>query len=135
MHFLSRDLSHPVQKLVVLFVCWKLLLLLVASGSPGPGYDTSTSLVEADHRKELPVILRHLVSKLVRWDAVYYVKVAERYYLFEQEWAFGWGFTRAIAFFTECKFFTRISTSITEKYRFEECRSRALRRAGSSCRY
>jgi phosphatidylinositol glycan class V len=107
MLFLSRDLSHPIQKLVVLFFCWKLLLLLVATCSPSPSYDTSTSLVEVDHRKELPVILRHLISKLVRWDAVYYVKIAERYYLFEQEWAFGWGFTRAISFFAECKCFPR----------------------------
>lgn len=104
MQLLNRDPTHPIRKLVVLFCCWKLLLLVVASCSPGPGYDTSTSLVEASDREELPRVLRHLVSKLVRWDAVYFVKVAERDYLFEQEWAFGWGFTRAIAFCTKGKY-------------------------------
>lgn len=71
--------------------------------SPGPGYDTSSSLIEASLGKELPVFLRLLINKLKRWDAIYFVKTAERGYLFEQEWAFGWGFTRVVAFCTEGK--------------------------------
>lgn len=102
MHYLDFQ-SRPIRTLVGLFLCWKLVLLLVASCSPGPGYDTSAGLADSSSREELPVVLRHLVSKLLRWDAVYYVKVAERDYLFEQEWAFGWGFTRAIAIGSECE--------------------------------
>ncbi|KUJ21880.1 mannosyltransferase [Mollisia scopiformis] len=102
MQFLTRNLDHPIRKLVALFLCWKTLLLLVALCSPGPGYDTSGSLTEASHGKEqLPVALRHTISKLIRWDALYFVKAAERGYSFEQEWAFGWGFTRVIAACTE----------------------------------
>ncbi|KAE8451564.1 hypothetical protein EG329_003637 [Mollisiaceae sp. DMI_Dod_QoI] len=101
MHFLTRNLDHPFRKLVAFFLCWKILLLLVALCSPGPGYDTSGSLTEDSHKKELPVFLRYVLGKLIRWDAIYFIKVSERGYLFEQEWAWGWGFTRVIAFSTE----------------------------------
>lgn len=104
MQFLTRNLDHSVRKLVVAFFWWKTLLLLIALCSPGPGYDTSGSLIEASHGKEiLPLALRHTIGKLVRWDAIYFVKTAERGYLFEQEWAFGWGFSRVIAHCTECE--------------------------------
>ena len=98
--------NHPIRSLILCFLAWKTLLLLVAAASPGPGYDTSASLLGPNRGSvenpagELPAPLRYLVEKLTRWDAIYFVKVANRGYLFEQEWAFGWGFTRAIAFCT-----------------------------------
>lgn len=64
--------------LTAIFVVWKRLLLLVALSTPGKGYDTSTTLLPS-------------LSKLVRWDAIYYVQIARRGHLFEQEWAFGKG--------------------------------------------
>ncbi|CZR57088.1 related to Dolichyl-phosphate-mannose-protein mannosyltransferase [Phialocephala subalpina] len=100
MQSLTRNLDHPIRKLITLFLCWKVLLLLVALCSPGPGYDTSSNLREASNGKELPIVLDRLVNKLKRWDAIYFVKTAERGHLFEQEWAFGWGFTRVIALCT-----------------------------------
>ncbi|KAK6581506.1 hypothetical protein PZA11_006197 [Diplocarpon coronariae] len=93
----TRPQEHPVRSLVALYVAWKALLLLVAACSPGPGYDTSASLAPPSPAPALPRALRHLVGKLTRWDAVYFVQLARRGYLFEQEWAFGWGFTRLIA--------------------------------------
>jgi GPI mannosyltransferase 2 len=85
---------HPRVTLTVLFVGWKLLLLAAVIASPGPGYDTSTTLL-------LPALVaaRDVLAttwRLVRWDAIYFVRVAERDYLYEQEWAFGYGYTRML---------------------------------------
>ncbi|KAH7342948.1 GPI mannosyltransferase 2 [Rhexocercosporidium sp. MPI-PUGE-AT-0058] len=95
----TRPQDTPVRSLLTLFVGWKALLLLVAVCSPGLGYDTSASLFYGgpDHGSQLPLALRYIVGKLTRWDAIYFVKTSRRGYLFEQEWAFGWGFTRVIA--------------------------------------
>jgi len=94
--------EHPIRTLVFAFVAWKGLLLLIAVCSPGPGYDTSTtlSLSSPDNGDELPATLRYVIHKLTRWDAIYFVKASNRGYLFEQEWAFGWGFTKLISFCT-----------------------------------
>ncbi|KAK2627311.1 hypothetical protein QTJ16_003277 [Diplocarpon rosae] len=92
----NRPQEHPIRSLVTLYVGWKALLLLVAACSPGPGYDTSASLAEPGQGPELPLALRYIVGKLTRWDALYFVQISTRGYLFEQEWAFGWGFTRVI---------------------------------------
>lgn len=96
---------HPIPSLILAFAAWKSLLLLVAACSPGPGYDTSTTLALGDQigGGQLPAPLYYLITKLTRWDAIYYVKVANRGYRFEQEWAFGWGFTRLIALCTASK--------------------------------
>lgn len=92
-----------MRSLIALWIGWKALLLIVAACSPGPGYDTSGSLIETSQDGQLPLALRYLVSKLVRWDAIYYVKVASRGYVYEQEWAFGWGFTGLIRLCTTGK--------------------------------
>ena len=83
-------LAYPKASLAVLYILWKFFLLLVAISSPGSGYDTSTSL--------LPQPQSLLTSKLVRWDAIYFTQIAQRGYVFEQEWAFGWGYTRMLKF-------------------------------------
>ena len=104
----AQSLGRPRRNLVTLFLAWKFILLVVALCSPGPGYDTSASLDTSSHDKELPVVLHYLNNKLIRWDAFYFTKAANRGYLFEQEWAFGWGFTRLIALCTTGKTFTSI---------------------------
>jgi phosphatidylinositol glycan class V len=85
--------THPLQRpkacLIVTFLAWKLLLFLVAVASPGPGYDTSTFLSTSSPS--------YVLGKFVRWDAIYFTQIARRGYVFEQEWAFGWGFTRILA--------------------------------------
>lgn len=97
-----RPLDRPKLFLVLSFIAWKLLLLCVALTSPGPGYDTSTELLHSDlnlaqanYGSEWEPALR--LTSLVRWDAIYYTQIARRGYLWEQEWAFGWGFTNLIA--------------------------------------
>ncbi|KKA27043.1 hypothetical protein TD95_003952 [Thielaviopsis punctulata] len=94
-----------------IFSMWKGLLLVVALiGAVGSSYDTSTELLFAsaaaaytDDDGDIPThklvtvmfesvpIIGTLVSQLTRWDALYFVKSAQRGYLFEQEWAFGIG--------------------------------------------
>ena len=86
--------------LACVFVVWKLLLFGVACASPGPGYDTSTHILlhsTLHHDTFATRLLGNIVSKFVRWDALYFTSVAQRGYLFEQEWAWGWGYTRFLA--------------------------------------
>ncbi|KAM0168408.1 hypothetical protein ACHAPF_011026 [Botrytis cinerea] len=99
-----HPLGAPVRTLILCFILWKISLLLIAACSPGPGYDTSTSLLLSSlhsiGKKKLPSVVQYLIGKLVRWDAIYFVHASNRGYVYEQEWAFGWGFTRVIKFST-----------------------------------
>jgi GPI mannosyltransferase 2 len=90
--------------LVILFSLWKLVLLSIVAWAPGPGYDTSTTLLidaglqigTAASVGNVATSLRGIL-KFVRWDAVYFSQIAQRGYLFEQEWAFGAGFPSLVA--------------------------------------
>ncbi|RAH44779.1 DUF409 domain protein [Aspergillus brunneoviolaceus CBS 621.78] len=93
------DASRPHRSLLAVFIVWKCLLLLLAAFTPGPGYDTSTTLIDwnSDPTKApFPAILETISTKLTRWDAIYYTHAANRGYIFEQEWAFGYGCNRLI---------------------------------------
>jgi phosphatidylinositol glycan class V len=83
-------LRQTKLSLSLIFLAWKALLFLIAVTSPGLGYDTSTSLLQPE--------VKGWIAKFVRWDAIFFVAIAQRGYLFEQEWAFGWGWTRALNF-------------------------------------
>src|SRR5438045_3849023 len=99
MTLLSRPLHHPYLSLVLVFTLWKGLLLLIALSSPGIGYDTSTSLLlqeQFNANKTRRSWLSHVSYKLARWDAIYFAKIAELGYLFEQEWAFSGSFARMV---------------------------------------
>ena len=102
MQLWTRPLDRPIQNLIILGVAWKLLLLLIALLSPGPGYDTSASLISSSEAegRVLPPAIQYILGKLIRWDGIYYVQIAGRGYVFEQEWAFGWGFSRLISLCT-----------------------------------
>ncbi|GFF65847.1 conserved hypothetical protein [Aspergillus lentulus] len=99
------SLSRPYKSLLTVFIFWKTLLLLLALFSPGPGYDTSTTLrldrnaANAVGDGPFTASLRLVSTKLTRWDAIYFTEAASRGYVFEQEWAFGYGFTKLINFF------------------------------------
>jgi GPI mannosyltransferase 2 len=98
-----KPLDNPQKTLIAIFVVWKSLLLLIAACSPGHGYDTSTTLAQpyegAVDQNYVVSLLRLFSTKLTRWDAIYFTRIASRDYLYEQDWAFGWGFTRLIKFF------------------------------------
>lgn len=100
--FLTRPLDFPHQSLLYLFIAYKSLLLIIALCSPGPGYDTSASLLQlpADNGSSLTALFELLAEKLTSWDAIYFTTVARRGYLYEQEWAFAWGWTHLISFFS-----------------------------------
>lgn len=107
-------LRHPIRTLTLLFLAWKAILDPIIATSPGLGYDTSTNLLAVSS----PLIafdtdgaatwFDSLLSRanspslglwnFVRWDAIYFVRVAERGYLFEQEWAWGYGWTGLLRF-------------------------------------
>ena len=98
-------MRRPYVQILVAFLSWKFLLYTIACVTPSPAYDTSTRLAwfpgtvpshaGLDHVGSR--LVKRLCDRLTRWDAVYFTKIAERGYANEQEWAFGWGYTRAIA--------------------------------------
>ncbi|KAG8530933.1 uncharacterized protein KY384_004290 [Bacidia gigantensis] len=98
-----NNLESPRLTLTIYFALWKALLLTLVLLSPGPGYDVSTHLLpNFEPVDAASSVLRraqhHLASRLIRWDAIYFSQIARRGYVFEQEWAFGWGHTRLLAF-------------------------------------
>lgn len=79
----SIDSGSPYTTLTATFLSWKAVLFAIAAGSRvGPTYDTSSSLL-------VPGSPPTLLTRLSSWDAIYFLKAAQRGYLFEQEWAFG----------------------------------------------
>ena len=105
---LSYEQRYPRLRLIAYFAAWKTLLLCIAVLSPGPGYDTSTTLSQSSDmlpyfHENSSSVLEFLIGKLVRWDAIYFTQIARRGYLYEQEWAFGWGHTRTLAFISQSK--------------------------------
>lgn len=107
-------LRHPIRTLTLLFLAWKAILGPTIANSPGLGYDTSTNLLavssplvafDADGPTTWFSTLLSIIEfsssgiwNFVRWDAIYFVRVAERGYLFEQEWAWGYGWTGSLRF-------------------------------------
>lgn len=87
--------------LLAFFVAWKLLLLIVACASPGPGYDTSTHILFDQYHVHtgswLTRAVEHLTLRLTRWDGVYFSTSSQRGHLYEQEWAFSWFMSRLTA--------------------------------------
>jgi len=94
--------------LLAIFTAWKSLLLVIAYGSPGPGYDTSTRVLfdQYDQYSVAPptwlgrtvrYLIQDLTLRLTRWDALYFTTSSERGHLFEQEWAFSWFMARLTA--------------------------------------
>lgn len=81
----------PVSTLTLAFVAWKCFLGAIAAGATlvGDAYDTSggSALGTSCGSRWGSGLLARFTS----WDAIYFVNVARRGYLYEQEWAFGSG--------------------------------------------
>lgn len=91
---------HPLFGLTLIFILWKATLLLIALSSPGPGYDTSTTLLDFPNgTSQSPGKPQQhaAISKFVRWDAIYLISIAQRGHVFEQEWAFSLGFATDVS--------------------------------------
>lgn len=82
--------KHQIQRLILVFVGWKIVMFSLVALCPGPGYDTSgfILLTEGDGTVVDTSIHDQIALKLLRWDALYFAKAAQRGYLYEQEWAF-----------------------------------------------
>ncbi|KAI0433776.1 GPI mannosyltransferase 2 [Xylaria sp. FL1042] len=92
------DNSHHLRSLSCIFIAWKAFLFIIALGSSvSPAYDTSSTLLSPD-RATYDESVFDLATKLTRWDAIYFVQVSRRGYLFEQEWAFASGLPTVISF-------------------------------------
>lgn len=97
----DKLIRSPKRYLTLYWAAWKFILFVLALASPGIGYDTSTDvLLAARSTHESPYRIfdqfKYGLQKFVRWDAIYFSQIAQRGHLFEQEWAFGWGFTRLL---------------------------------------
>ena len=95
------NIDRPYLLLGLLFAIWKALLLVLVLLAPGPGYDTSTTLLPplldgSPSSALYSTLLWRVATRLVRWDALYFTQIARRGYVFEQEWAFGWGHTQLL---------------------------------------
>ena len=101
MQSLGLLVSRPLLTITLTFIAWKALLGLIAWVSPGIGYDTSSSLLEdfpsSVELADTPSSLQHFSTKFVRWDAIYFTQIAARQYVFEQEWAFSFAFSKLIS--------------------------------------
>lgn len=98
----------PFRKLTLIFCAWKALLLSLAAFCPGPGYDTSGLVVfnttlQRHQGFDLLSRFNRLTLNLFRWDAFYFVKSAERGYVFEQEWAFSGTYSDFLRAMVHCK--------------------------------
>jgi GPI mannosyltransferase 2 len=97
--YISSPHWHDLRRLLVLFCIWKFVLFSIVASSPGPGYDTSSTLLAYAASPAISAAKvqdvatdSHRILNFVRWDAIYFLQIAQRGYLFEQEWAFGPGF-------------------------------------------
>lgn len=97
----GASISSSITRIIALFLIWKLLLLVLAALSPGTGYDTSSSLllpaVDVEKYPSTPSqASARVLNRLVRWDAVHFLGVAQHGDRYEQDRAWGWLYTTVL---------------------------------------
>jgi len=97
-----------IKQLAVIFGLWKTLLLVLAAFCPGPGYDTSALILldpSLQRHSNFNAITRYerFILNLLRWDALYFVKAAERGHVHEQAWAFSWVYSHLLRLTGQCE--------------------------------
>jgi hypothetical protein len=109
LHFMTAAAKASDRRhLVLVFFAWKALLFLLPSFCPGPGYDTS-ALVLTDTSTNRHANIEsssrfdRFILNLFRWDALYFIRAAERGLVFEQEWAFSPAFSRLLSVTGQCE--------------------------------
>ena len=96
----QKLLDRPLTALCLIFLFWKVFLVVTLLSSPGIGYDTSGSiLLRSTAELSDAGISQRLAARLLRWDAIYFAEVSRRDYVHEQEWAFSWALTRVFGWF------------------------------------
>ena len=106
--------TETAVHLIPIFLAWKAFLLSLAILCPVPGYDTSAFVLLRDVGQRYGNPSSTAVSpslsfsnrislNLLRWDALYFVKAAQRDYLYEQEWAFSWAHSHLLRVVGNCE--------------------------------
>lgn len=81
--------KQQLQRVLLVFVCWKAVIFSIVAFCPAPGYDTSGLILLNEDGTSLNTSIHDQIAlKLLRWDALYFAKAAQRGYIYEQEWAF-----------------------------------------------
>jgi GPI mannosyltransferase 2 len=97
-----------IRRLVVIFLQWKAIVVILCAICPRPGYDTSGLILldqSASRHQNSQSWWRceQLVLNFLRWDALYFVKGAERNKIYEQEWAFSGSYSGLLRFVGQCE--------------------------------
>ncbi|KAK9384782.1 hypothetical protein V1515DRAFT_575695 [Lipomyces mesembrius] len=79
--------KNDIRLISSTFVVVKSMLLIITQ-LVVKQYDTSSQLLFTS--PHVPSLLNYLLSRLLVWDTVFFIKIAQRGYVYEQEWAFGW---------------------------------------------
>lgn len=105
---MGQSNASDQRQLLIVFCIWKALLFCLTALCPSPGYDTS-GLILLDSSPSRYANLKssswfnNFVLNLFRWDALYFVKAAERGLSFEQEWAFSPAFSQLLGIMGQCE--------------------------------
>lgn len=101
--------ASDARRLTSIFLAWKAALVVLTALCPGPGYDTSALILLSDQENrqkhfQIFSIVDSFALKLLRWDAFYFTKAAQRGYLYEQEWAFSRAYSTMLGISTRCRY-------------------------------
>lgn len=88
-HLLNKSADSPQTSICIIFCLYKSLLDIIAFCAPGVGFDSSTLLSGFPQGGPL--------SRLVNWDAIWFTNLAQRGYKYEQDYAFGYGYTNLLS--------------------------------------